>query len=569
VAGERRRFGKYLIADLRDLLERPGAVTGLLLTLVGALLLVVGLVGAILVGPSSSYTDRKTVQPGAPAVVVTSGVVGAVGPEVTVTARRLDGGVLFVGRAISRDVTDLTARAPSLQVRGVHALHGLVVQARPGSTSLANVQTSDIWRDSSAGAGSRSLVWRPDEQSQSVLIASTDGAALPALQVTVTWHRSGWFPAALLLILIGLGLLVAGLHSLTGGHLMRRVANHLVSRVSRIPVPARAIGGRRARAAVTAGLAVVLLSGCSAAGGLVGVHSPGASSDSGPALEPQQARAIVGRVLTTANQADRTRNATTAAAAYDGLALQMIAAAYEVDTAQGVKVPARPTSDIRPAVLLTRGTAYPRFFFAVLAGNQTQPPVVSLLTAKDASSAYRIAGSVLLLPKAHLPEVADPSEGSPVLAPDTSGLALPPEAVGSNYAAVLNTGSTAPEATHFTSDPFLTQVQQAAAAQRAEVARFGTYAQTHEAVPGAMVAIRTSNGGALVFAALRRTSTFTARPGNVATLPADVRVVTGEVQASTFTSTAAELLLFSVPPAGKGRITLVAASDGLISASAH
>jgi hypothetical protein len=83
------------------------------------------------------------------------------------------------------------------------------------------------------------------------------------------------------------------------------------------------------------------------------------------------------------------------------------------------------------------------------------------------------------------------------------------------------------------------------------------------------VAIRTSNGGALVFAALRRTSTFIARPGNVATLPADVRVVTGEVQASTFTSTAAELLLFSVPPAGKGRITLIAASDALISATAH
>ena len=76
----------------------------------------VGLVGAILVGPSSNYTDRKTVQPDAPAVVLTSGVVGAVGPQVTVTAHRLDGGALFVGRAISRDVTDLTGHAPSLRV---------------------------------------------------------------------------------------------------------------------------------------------------------------------------------------------------------------------------------------------------------------------------------------------------------------------------------------------------------------------------------------------------------------------------------------------------------------------
>jgi hypothetical protein len=286
-------------------------------------------------------------------------------------------------------------------------------------------------------------------------------------------------------------------------------------------------------------------------------------------MEPQQARAIVGRVLATANQADGARSSTTAAQAYDGLALQMMTAAYSVDTAQGVQVPARPTSDQRPMVILTRSTAYPRFFFAVLPGNHTQPPVVSLLTAKDASSPYRIAGSVNLLPSVRLPGVAEVSQGSPVLGPAAGGLALPPEAVGSSYAAVLNTGSTAPEAARFTDDTFTTQVQQAAAAQRAEVARFGSYMQTHEAVPGALVAIRTSDGGALVFTALRRTSTFTARPGNAATLPADVRVLTGEVQASTFSSTAAELLLFRVPPAGKGKVKLVGASDGLISATAR
>jgi hypothetical protein len=330
-------------------------------------------------------------------------------------------------------------------------------------------------------------------------------------------------------------------------------------------IPLRA---RLTRASVAAGLVVVLASGCAAAGGLVGVKSPPTSPVPGAALEPQQARGIVGRVLAAANAADRSRNVSTAALAYDGLALQMITALYQVDTAQGVTVPPRPTSSDRPAVLLTRGTAYPRFFFTVLAGNAKQAPVATLLTAKDASSAYRIAGTVILLPGARLPEVADPSEGSPVLAADTTGLAVAPGDLAPSYAAVLNTGSTAPEAASFTHDSFVDQVQKAAAAQRSGVARFGTYAQSHEAVPGAMVAIRTTNGGALVFTALRRSSTFTARPGNTATLPPDVRVLTGEVQASSFTSTAAELLLFVVPPAGKGRATLVAASDGLIAATA-
>lgn len=330
-------------------------------------------------------------------------------------------------------------------------------------------------------------------------------------------------------------------------------------------VRVRRVRGRLAAAVV----AVTLLAGCSAGGAVVGVHRPPAQPVPGAALEPQQAREIVGRVLAAANQADRVRSATQAGKAYDGLALQMSTALYQVDTAQGLTVPARPTSTTRPAVLLTRGAGYPRFFFTVLAGNAKQAPVVSVLTAKDASSAYRIAGSVSLLPGARLPEVADPSEGSPQLAPATTGLAIAPGDLGPTYAAVLNTGSTAPEAASFNADSFVDQVQKAAAAQRQGVARFGTYAQTHAAVPGATLAIRTSNGGALVFTALQRSSTFTARPGNTATLPPDVRVLTGEVQAARFTTTAAELLLFVVPPAGKGRATLVAASDGLISATAR
>jgi hypothetical protein len=320
---------------------------------------------------------------------------------------------------------------------------------------------------------------------------------------------------------------------------------------------------------LAAALAVLALAtGCAAAGPIVGVHTPPDDPVPGAALEPQQARGIVGRVLAAADRADKARDATAAATAYDGLALLMATALYQVDTANGTTVPARPASSTRPAILLTRGARYPRFFFTVLAGNAKQAPVVSVLTAKDASSAYRIAGSVTLLPGAHLPAVAPPTEGSPRLAADSTGLAIAPGDLGPTYAAVLNGGSTAPEAASFAKDTFLDQVQKAGAAQRQGVARFGSYAQTHEAVPGATLAVRTSNGGALVFTALRRLSTFTGRPGNTATLPPDVRVLTGEVQASRFTTTAAELLLFVVPPAGKGKATLVAASDGIVSATA-
>lgn len=328
--------------------------------------------------------------------------------------------------------------------------------------------------------------------------------------------------------------------------------------------------GRRTswRRLAAAAVAVALTAGCGVAGRIVGVQSPPAHPVPGAALEPQQARGIVGRVLEAADAADKARDATKAAKAYDGLALQTATVLYQVDTATGATVPARPTSSTRPIVLLTRGTTYPRYFYAVLPGSAKQAPVVLLLTAKDASSAYRIAGSVTLLPGARLPKVADPTEGSPRLSADTTGLSVAPVDLGPTYAAVLNNGTTAPEAASFTKDTFVDQVQKAAAAQRQGVARFGSYTQTHQAVPGATLALRTSNGGALVFTALQRVSTFTARPGNTATLPPDVRVLTGEVQAATFSTTAAELLLFVVPPAGKGKATLVAASDGVVAAKA-
>ena len=95
----RTRFARYLIADLRDLLERPGALFGLFLGLVGAAFLVVGLLGAVLVGPDNTWTITRTLRPGTPAVVVTPGVVGAIGPQLTVSA--LYSGPMKNGSAVS------------------------------------------------------------------------------------------------------------------------------------------------------------------------------------------------------------------------------------------------------------------------------------------------------------------------------------------------------------------------------------------------------------------------------------------------------------------------------------
>jgi hypothetical protein len=223
-------------------------VLGLVLTTLGLGLLVVGLAGAILVGPGSSWTAATTVKPGAPAIVITSGVVGAIGPEVTLTARRTDGGALYVGRAFSSDVNDLTRTTPRLLVSGLHPLRRLTTSPRAGTTSLPPVQTSDIWRDTTVGSGTRTVRWRPDSDPESVLVASTDGSALPAVRLTVSWHRSGWFPAAVLLILLGLVVLTSGLHRLTRGHLIGRLIDRGLSGVSRIPMPARRGPAARRRA---------------------------------------------------------------------------------------------------------------------------------------------------------------------------------------------------------------------------------------------------------------------------------------------------------------------------------
>lgn len=192
--------------ERRDLLLRAASAASLV---AGLTLLLVGLALAVLLGPDGAWSATAVVPAGRSAVLLEPDVVSVLGPRVAVTATDADRQPLFVGRARSDDALGYVAGTAHARVTGVGADRRLGVVDEPGTTALVAPQDTDVW----AQTGTGRLTWAPTPGAQSVVVARADGRPLPALVLTVTWHRAGWIwvPVALLLA----GGLVAALPRLT------------------------------------------------------------------------------------------------------------------------------------------------------------------------------------------------------------------------------------------------------------------------------------------------------------------------------------------------------------------
>ncbi len=191
----------------RDLLVRAARAVVLV---AGLTLLLVGLGLAVLLGPDGAWSATATVPAGRSAVLLEPDVVSVLGPRVAVTATGADGQPLFVARARSDDAVGYVAGTPHALVTGVGADRRLGVLDEPGTTALTAPQDADVWQQTSTGR----LTWAPTQGAQSVVVARADGRPLPAVELTVTWHRAGWIWVPVALVLAGA--LVTALPRLAG-----------------------------------------------------------------------------------------------------------------------------------------------------------------------------------------------------------------------------------------------------------------------------------------------------------------------------------------------------------------
>jgi len=175
-----------------------------------------------------------------------------------------------------------------------------------------------------------------------------------------------------------------------------------------------------------------------------------------------------------------------------------------------------------------------------------------------------------MLPGATLPETAPPSTGSALVAPDADGLVTTPKEVVSGFAGYLNADLTSAASKQFRRSVFSDQLLQRVAADQKALKAVATVSSKHTVASAEPFAVRTADGGALVVGELQQKYTITIKKGKGAVDVTDKNLAAlaggkSKIKKS-LTRTAAEVVVFKVPPRGKGLITVIAAQKGDVEA---
>lgn len=314
--------------------------------------------------------------------------------------------------------------------------------------------------------------------------------------------------------------------------------------------------------------ALTLLAGC----GAEALPEPRPVEVDGPVpvvLDPQveTIRANLEAVLATGDEA---QDAAPLASRVAGPALELRTARYTVRR-QLPDQPAPPALggelllDVAPAA-----QGWPRFFLTASRPAPDAVPQLQVLTQTGPRDPYQLTAWVTMLPGTTLPEM--PGEPTPALASaEPSGLVASPADVVARYADVLTNGDASAHAAFFAADPFRIQVVGEQTAERDAVSQFFSYTVTHTPREGAVWALRTADGGAVVLGVLEAKRAFAVtQQGAKLPLPPDLAVLAGTQEATNAAEvTSLEMVAFVVPPEGsENPVTVLGGERGTLSATA-
>jgi hypothetical protein len=236
--------------------------------------------------------------------------------------------------------------------------------------------------------------------------------------------------------------------------------------------------------------------------------------------------------------------------------------------------PRKPATVERQQLIVPTSTGWPRFFVAVGSSTAASTPVLRVLRSTSAREPYGLWAEPVLLPGVTLPQVNSATTGAAAVSADSGGLVLAPKEVLSRFASYLNGGARTTSSAPFRRSVYSDQLLQRLAGDKKVAKKVGgTVSSTHSVVGGTSpLAVRTADGGALVIGELSQKYVVTVKKGkgSIKIDDADLRALTGGKKSfsSSITRTALEVVVFSVPPRGKGQITVVAAQKGDVKATA-
>lgn len=311
-----------------------------------------------------------------------------------------------------------------------------------------------------------------------------------------------------------------------------------------------------ASAAVIA--AALSLSACSAEPPTVGATpSPAAKA----ALIDTQAQAIIEDTFTVLSAADKAADSTLLDARFEGDAVAVRAAEYAVAKA----VADAPASDL-PAgvqgVYVSNAETWPRVLAAV-----SEPPaddltpVVYLWVQDSVKDPYTLRAWAHMIPGATLPAMAGTVDGSTQLQLGEQGVDPSPRAALESYVEFLRQGPDSALATGFAPDSYAEQLFAARTAlAQAATAAGGAYVDTIQPDLKNTYVLSTSDGGALVFAPLQISSSFSVSGATLRVSDRDAPLVQGSV-VDKATYLYRDLVVLSVPAPGQSQIPAVVAAE--------
>ena len=314
------------------------------------------------------------------------------------------------------------------------------------------------------------------------------------------------------------------------------------------------------------------VAGCGAARAALGIHEPPKANPASAPLTVEQARRILSRDFTAAQQAESTTGAPAQAAlrtAYTGEALRAAKARVKLAAIQPTAGDSPLLTPPQPRLLaVSRGFGYPRFMVAQTVAAKGSLPILYLLTSPDAATPYRISASATMLLSSSVGAFDPLSQGSPLVT-DGTGIAVGGAALLKAYAEGMAFPAKAVTNPPFAADPFSSQVRATAVAVSKEVAAQASFSQVHKVVANSVYAVRQVNGDALVFGVLERTDSVAVKSGQAVNTVANKAFVllSGKQKVTRSASiTTVELVVFSVPRE-TGKATLVAASEQVVAGS--
>lgn len=337
---------------------------------------------------------------------------------------------------------------------------------------------------------------------------------------------------------------------------------------------------RRPALALSA-LALAGLTGLAGCGTPVPQPRPQDVDGTVPVLTEDQTQAITQDVAQVAQAADATGDAALLPPRFAGAAQQMRAARYAL-RAHLPRTPApeplgqealrtlvpQADADVTDPAELSGGAAWPRTQMTVTQAEGQDQPRLSVLAQESPRAPYRVVATTGLLPGATLPSTVAPSEGSELVAPDSTDVAVPPAEVVARYARALTDPRSTAAAT-FAPDAFRSLVTAEQAEQ--DAVPYFDYTATHGPRKGAVWSYATADGGAVTVAVLEATRVQrNGAPGAVLQLPADAAALAGRDDAPQSAATRyLEVVAFAVPPAGSdAKVSVIGADRALVDATA-